>query len=251
MTAKAPLYTAIIVDDEKSNRLVLRTLLEKGFPEIGVVFETDDIEEAYTQINSLKPALLFLDIQMPKGSGFNLLKKFDSYPFEVIFVTSFDKYALNAIKSSALDYLLKPIERNDLKEAIEKFKKVQQLKGGTTNNALLQNLVADSDKKVAIHHKGNVVFLSVKEINYIEADVNYTHVHTDAITYYLAKTLSEWEEILSNYDNFIRISKSMIVNAAYCSYYEKGDPIILVLRNNVKTPVSRRRRSEVLEKLKK
>ncbi|MBL7909879.1 MAG: response regulator transcription factor [Bacteroidia bacterium] len=243
-------YTAIIVDDEKSNRLILNTLLKKGSPEIEVIFETDDIEEAFVQINKLKPDLLFLDIQMPKGGGFTLLKKFKEYPFEVIFVTSFDKYALNAIKASALDYLLKPVERADLKAAVEKFKHVQQKKLGVTNNPLLQNLVTESDKKVAIHHKGNVILLPIKDINYIEADINYTNVFTDTTSFYLPKTLGEWEEILLNHINFIRINKSMIVNTIYCSYYEKGDPIVLVLKNNIKGPVSRRRRAEVLEKLK-
>lgn len=244
-------YTAIIVDDEKSNRVILNTLLKKECPEIEVIYETDDIEDAFLEITNLKPNLLFLDIQMPKGGGFDLLKKFETYPFEVIFVTSYDKYALNAIKASALDYLLKPLERLDLKEAVEKFKKTQIKKNNTTSNQLLKNLVDTNDKKIAIHHKGNVFLLAINEINYIEADINYSHVYTDANAYHLPKTLTEWEEILSEYNEFIRINKSMIINTKYCSYYEKGEPIVVVLKNSLKAAVSRRRRSIVLDLLKR
>src|SRR5687767_7581205 len=102
--------TVILVDDEKKNREVFRNLLTNFFPEVDILGEAESVETAFELIGRVKPKLVFLDIQMPRSSGFNLLKKFDPVPFEVIFVTSYDQYAITAIKFSALDYLLKPVE---------------------------------------------------------------------------------------------------------------------------------------------
>lgn len=242
-------YRALVVDDERSSRLVLKKLLEQDCPEIEVVGDFGDIEEGYQAIRELKPDLVFLDIRMPKGDGFTLLERLGETKFEVIFVTSYDQYALNAIKASALDYLLKPVERKELVAAVEKFKK-RYLEKTPTNNELIRNLFAQKERKVAIHHKGNVMLLPVDDINFIVADINYTNVHTNYQNYYVAKTLADWEDILQEDKLFIRVNKSTLINCNYCSYYEKGNPIVLVLKNNAKIPVSRRRRSEVLDRIK-
>src|SRR4051812_47628005 len=115
--------TALLVDDEESSRIVLRNLLSDFFPEITIAGEASNVEDAYVIAREKQPELVFLDIQMPRSSGFTLLKKFQEVPFEVIFVTSYDKYAINAIRFSALDYLLKPVEVADLKNAIARVKK--------------------------------------------------------------------------------------------------------------------------------
>src|SRR5438309_1656858 len=121
---------AIIVDDEEKSRKVLRNLLEKFCPEVNVCAEADGVERAAKFIADMKPALVFLDIQMPTGNGFDLLKKYEELPFEVIFVTSYDEYAINAIKFSALDYLMKPVEVADLKNAVAKA--IKKIGTGTT-----------------------------------------------------------------------------------------------------------------------
>src|ERR1041385_8097688 len=126
---------AILVDDEEKSRRALRNLLEKFCPEVEVCAEADGVEKAAQLIKDLKPTLVFLDIQMPTGNGFDLLKKYDSLPFEVIFVTSYDEYAINAIKFSALDYLMKPVEVDDLKKAVGKAVK----KNGTGTTSLQGN----------------------------------------------------------------------------------------------------------------
>ena len=110
----------IIIDDETNSRDVLKRLLDASFKEVVVVAEASNVEEAYQLINLHKPDLIFLDIQMPKANGFKLLSKYHEIPFEVIFVTSYDSYAINAIKFNALDYLLKPIEIPDLEAAVKK-----------------------------------------------------------------------------------------------------------------------------------
>ncbi len=242
-------YRALIIDDERSSRLVLKKLLEQDCSEIDVLGELGDIEEGYHAIKELKPDLVFLDIRMPKGDSFTLLERLGETNFEVIFVTSYDQYALSAIKASALDYLLKPVERKELVAAVAKFKK-RFLEKTPTNSELIRNLFMQKERKVAIHHKGNVMLLPIEEINFIEADINYSNVYTHYQNYYVAKTLAEWEEILQEDKLFIRVNKSTIINCNYCSYYEKGNPVVLVLKNNNKVPVSRRRRSDVLERIK-
>ena len=116
----------VLVDDEESSRIVLRNLFRDFFPEIEIAGEAENVEEGYELIKNKKPELVFLDIQMPRASGFTLLQKFEEVPFEVIFVTGFDKYAINAIKFNALDYLLKPVEVTDLEAALNKAKKVSR-----------------------------------------------------------------------------------------------------------------------------
>jgi two-component system LytT family response regulator len=246
-------YNAIIVDDESDNRIVLKALLKLFCPEINVLAESDNIKEAYTLIQKHNPELLFLDIKMPGGGGFELLEKFTKHTFEVIFVTSYDQYALNAIKASALDYLLKPVEESDLKKAIEKFKKVSgSARSSEEYSQQIQTLKTNlEDQKIAIHNRGNVVLLPVKSIIEVEADSNYSNVFSEnADTINVPKTLGEWEELLAENPNFIRINKSSIINLTFCDHYEKGSPIVIVMKNGRKHPVSRRRRSEVLDKLK-
>src|SRR3990167_4315882 len=159
--------TAIIVDDEKSSREVLTNLIESFFKEIELLGEAENVDDAFKLIHTKKPQLVFLDIQMPRQSGFNLLKKFEELPFEVIFVTSYDQYAINAIKFSALDYLLKPVEVKDLKETISRAKKSIALK--TKSNVqivnLLRNLEIDAKgKQIAVHAGEKVKLLNEKDI---------------------------------------------------------------------------------------
>src|SRR5687768_7808677 len=111
---------SIIVDDEKNSREVLQTLLAKFCPEVNIVGEAASVKDAYQIISKTNPDLVFLDIEMPMGNGFSLLQKFDTIPFSVIFITSYDHYAINAIKFSAIDYLLKPVETSELKCAVSK-----------------------------------------------------------------------------------------------------------------------------------
>ncbi len=255
MTTNAEkIYNAIIVDDESDNRIVLGALLKLFCPEINVVAESDNIKQAYTLIQKHNPELLFLDIKMPGGGGFELLEKFTKHTFEIIFVTSYDQYALNAIKASALDYLLKPVEESDLKKAIEKFKKVNgsAARSSEQYSQQIQTLKTNlEDQKIAIHNRGNVVLLPVKNIIEVEADSNYSNVYSEnEDTINVPKTLGEWEELLGENLNFIRINKSSIINLTFCDHYEKGSPIIIVMKNGRKHAVSRRRRSEVLDKLK-
>jgi two-component system LytT family response regulator len=245
---------AIIVDDEEKSRRVLRSLLEKFCPEIQISGEAEGVEKAAQLVKELKPGLVFLDIQMPTGSGFDLLRKYEELPFEVIFVTSYDEYAINAIKFSALDYLMKPVEVEDLKRAVGKaVKKSAGSNTGLQVINLLNNTSEDHvEKSVAVHVNEKVMFVKINNIIRIEADNRYAHLHTkDGNKYTVTKTLKEFEEFLANNRSFVRINKNYMLNLNSVKNYSKGEPCIIETEDGMTFEVSRRKKQEILEVLKK
>lgn len=246
---------AILVDDEINSRIVLRSLLKKYADKIDIVDEAKSVDEAYEAIKQHQPQLVFLDIQMPRGDGFSLLTKYDTVPFEVIFVTSYDKYAINAIKFSALDYLLKPVEINDLEDAI--LRAVKRINEKKSNRPQIINLLhnltnAPQEHKITVHLSDNVKLIEAKSILFIEADGSYCHVHTaHEGSYITSKYLKDFEDYLGENSTFIRINKSILLNTKYISKYSKGEPCIIEMANGQSFEVSRRKKQEILEELKK
>jgi len=244
----------LIVDDEKNSRDVLLRLLARKFPEIQVVGEASSVEEAYTLIGESAPQLVFLDIQMPRASGFNLLKRFEEVPFEVIFVTSYDKYAITAIRFNALDYLLKPIEIEELEQAIRKAER--NIEAKVNSNFRIVNLLHQldddvEDKKMAVHSGEKVKMLSIRSILFIEADRRYCRLSmANGEVYTTARILREYEDYLANDPAFVRISKSCIINTRHIREYSKGEPFMITMSNSTVFEVSRRKKPEVLERLK-
>lgn len=243
-----------LVDDESGSREVLLSLLEKYFPQVEVVGQAANVEQAFDMIHTQKPQLVFLDIQMPKASGFDLLKKFEEVPFEVVFVTSFDSYAINAIKFSALDYLLKPVEVQDLEETINKAIKSIDLKNnkGLQIINLLHNLDTDiHEKKIAVHAGEKVKLLSEMEIVFAEGDGRYCHIILiNGETYTTARNLKEFEAYFQITNNFVRIAKDLLINIKHIKNYSKGEPCIIEMANGKTFEVARRKKTEVLGKLK-
>jgi two-component system, LytTR family, response regulator len=247
--------TCIIIDDEVSGRLVLKELISKFCSQVRIIGEAGNIQDAYELIVTKKPDLILLDIQMPGGSGFDLLRKFDTIDFEVVFVTSFDKFAINAIKFSALDYLLKPVEVKDLVTAMEKAseERFNSSQRHPVYINLLNNLDESvKDKMIPIHHNDRVKMLKLSEIICFEADSNYTNIFTSANEKFSpAKLLKDFEDFLADHPDFMRVSKSAIINLSYIKEYSKGDPCILYMRNGKEFEVSRRKKAELTEKIKK
>jgi len=246
--------TAVIVDDEEKSRKVLKSLLKSFFPEVELLGETGNVEDAFKLIEETKPQLVFLDIQMPRANGFSLLKKFDTVPFEVIFVTSYDKYAINAIKFSALDYLLKPIEVKDLKEAMEKADRAIDMKSNKSVQIInLLNAVNPEEKlrKIAIHETDHVKLIDSDFVVSIEGDGSYCNIITqDNQRFTLAKYIKDFEEYLGETHNFMRIHKSCLLNLKHIVKYSKGEPCMIEMSNGQSFEVSRRKKQEVLERLK-
>ncbi len=245
----------ILIDDEPSGRIVLKELLTKYCPGVQIADEAASVTEAYEKISSLQPDFIFLDIQMPGGNGFDLLKKFDEINFDTIFVTSYDKYAITAIKFSALDYLLKPVDISDLVSSVEKVKSRKNSAGHPGN--LVVNLLNNIDdtvneKKLAIHHTDKVKFLKLSDIVCFEAANNYTCIFTaDDQKYTAPRVLKDFEDFLPEQKNFIRLNKGVIVNVTYIQHYSKGEPCVISLKNKQEYEISRRRKIELKEVLQK
>jgi two-component system LytT family response regulator len=246
---------ALIIDDEADNRGVLRKLLTKFCPGVEVCAEADSVASAYEKIIDHKPQVIFLDIQMPGDNGFSLLKKFTEIPFEVIFVTSYDRYAIEAIKFSALDYLLKPVEISELQATVGRLEKVIEQKG--TRKKQVVNLILhleeeDIEKKVAVHQNDSVVLLPLREITHMEAERNYTLIVTSKKEKFTSsKNLGEFEDMLENYPQFIRINKHCLINMNFINDYSKGEPCMLTVNGEFSFEISRRKKQEILEILKK
>jgi two-component system LytT family response regulator len=189
---------------------------------------------------------VFLDIEMPEIDGFQFLDHFTHRNFEVVFVTAYDKYALNAIKESAVDYLLKPIDSDDLKETIQKVKEKIELKD--SKDFLEESLRSLSDQRISVPIDGKLIFLSTEELVYCESDGNYcTLFLSNDKSLFVTKKLKEIHELLPE-RQFYRVHNSYIVNLQKVKEYLKADSI-LVMDNDKKIPVSRSRKSSFLDKM--
>lgn len=242
----------IIIDDENGARESLHNLIEKYCPQLEIVAKATNIEDAYKLINELAPQLIFLDIEMPNGNGFDLLQKFSSINFDVIFTTAYDHYAIKAIKYSAIDYLLKPIDIDDLKSAVEKV--IQKQNDKLIKNeqilSLLNNLKPEqADKKIALHEGDGLTFVRLKEIIRCESDGNYTTIILEGNKRIVtSKTLGEYEELFSN-ENFFRIHRSHLIHLNHIKKYIKGEGGYVIMSDGSQVEVSRRKKQEFLDKI--
>ena len=242
---------AIIVDDEKHCRESLQSMLQMHCPEILLAATCADAATAITAIETHKPDIVFLDIEMPRMNAFDLLQKLTCIEFEIIFTTAYDQYAIRAIKFSALDYLLKPVDAEELKVAVERLKsrprhnmekeQVQQVVNNLSD-------AAQHDFKLIISTLEGNFFLLPDEIMYCEGNDNYTHFHlTKGRKLVSAKTLKEYEEILSE-QGFLRIHKSYLVNLKFAVRFSKANST-LVLQDYTTLEVSRRKKEVVINAL--
>jgi two-component system, LytTR family, response regulator len=245
---------AIITDDEKSSRIVLKNLLANFCPEVEVVGEAGSVEEAYVHVDEVKPELMFLDIQMPNGNGFTLLQRYEQIPFDVVFITSYDQYAINAIRFNALDYLLKPIVITELQDAVKKaISRRSSLSFPSSNmNNLIQNMGLDLlEQRIAFHKNDQVRYIPVKNISHIKSDGNYSIVITDNNELFSSsKTLKEYDDYLSSFPGFIRIHRNCVINVRMLKSYSKTEPCVITMDNGETLEISRRKKQEVLESLK-
>jgi two-component system LytT family response regulator len=243
----------IIIDDEEKSRRVLKKLITDFCPGVQVVGEAGNVEDGYRLICSLKPQLVILDIQMPTGSGFSLLEKFTEIPFDIIFVTGFDQYAINAIKFSALDYLLKPVDVKELKSAMAravlKARHKEDRQVQIVN--LLNNIDPDNlEKRISVHKNEKVMFINISDILYVEADDRYSTITTKQDeTYTLAKTLKDFEEFFATSESLMRISRSLMINVDHVTSYTKMEPCIMTMKDGKNFEIPRRKKQEILEKL--
>ncbi|MGQ8337403.1 LytR/AlgR family response regulator transcription factor [Sunxiuqinia sp. A32] len=242
---------SIIVDDEPKSRSNLRDLLSEYCKQVQIVGEAASAIEALKLVKQVNPDIVFLDIEMPGGSGFDLLKSLNDQQFEVVFVTAFDKYGIQAVKFCAIDYLLKPIDIFELSKAVEKASiQINRKK----ENQRLAELVAnidrpDEEKRLALPLADKIEFVVINHIVRIEADGNYTRIFIEGSKEYLVcKTLKEYHEILEPY-GFIRTHQSHLINCRKISAYVKTDGGYILLDGGGNVPISRQKKEEVLKKI--
>lgn len=247
------MVNAIIIDDELKSRELLQELLSSFCPSVKVIGTADAIEPAERLIRSLNPHVIFLDIEMPLGNGFALLQKFNNPSFEVIFTTAYNHYAVKAIKFSALDYLLKPIDIDDLKKAVEKV----ETKISSKTEDISQRLEVffshfkekTNPKKIAISSTKGITFVEISDIIRCESNVNYTNIFLkNKVQITVPKTLKDYEELLSDY-NFFRVHNSSLVNIDHVEQYIKEGGHI-VMSDGVSVEVSRSRKKEFMQRFK-
>lgn len=232
--------------------MALTSLLERYCPNVIISGEAEGVQTGIKQIRQFKPDVIFLDIQMQDGSGFRLLESFDQVNFEIIFTTAFDQYAIKAIKYSALDYLLKPIIPEELIDAVKKVEDRKIAKNANINqniDVLLDNIKnKNSDsKKIVLTTAEKIHVIHVSEILRCESDNYYTNFFfTDGTKLLVSKTLKENEKMLKDH-NFIRPHKSHLINVAYIKGYMKNDGGYILMSDNSKVPVSRRRKELIIE----
>jgi two-component system LytT family response regulator len=237
---------AIIVDDELNVRLGLAAMIKEYCPNIEVVGQAASVQEGFDAIQALKPQIVFLDIKLPDGTGFDLLFKISNLNLKVIFITAFSEFALKAFKYSAIDYLLKPVIPDELINAVEKASKfIQQEKDLNEISSIISKKNGDNPQKIIIKTKTEAFYVDIDSIISCKADGNYCIFNIlNAKPIMVAKTLKSYEEILVHH-NFIRVHQSFLVNKKFVASFQND---MLKLTNGESIEVSRRKKS-IIHKL--
>lgn len=242
----------IIIDDEKQARNSLISDLRKYTAKIEIIGEADSVENAVKLIDSNHPNLIFLDINLGDGSGFNVLEKCSFKNFKVIFVTAYDQYAIKAFKVSALDFLLKPVDIDELGQAIDKAIRTNDVEQLKNNLAVYKEnkTVVDTDKKIVLRELDVVHIVKLKDLISCEASGIYTTFYiNNKEQIVVSKNLKEYEGILESF-GFLRVHNSYLINAHKIDKFEKADGGFLIMEGGQRIPVSQRKRDVVIDFLK-
>lgn len=244
---------AVLIDDEQNNIDNLQYLLHRHCPEVQVLATARNAADGKTSILQCQPDLVFLDIQMPDKNGFELLQSLPGYRFEVIFVTAFDQYGIQAVKFAAIDYLLKPINTEELKTAVNKVaeKNRQQKQNGQIEYLLqlLQHQQQKEEHRIALPTTKETRFVRLQDITRCESVNNYTTFHfNNGEKLMVSKPIYEYEELLGDY-GFIRCHQSHLVNKKYVKSWIREDGSYLLLEDGSQVPVSRQKKDTIKQEL--
>lgn len=253
------MISSVIVDDEKKARAFLKGHLNAFCPDVTIAGEAENVASAVQTIKTINPDLVFLDIKMPDGTGFDVIERLrkedtkDELKFKIIFTTAFDEYAIKAIKFSALDYLLKPIDPEELVAALKRSKLISSKQNSVAKvDVLLENIksLSDQNKKIALNTSNKTFVYKISDIIRCESSGSYTLVYvknTEPIL--ISKSLGEAEELLKDYQ-FERIHKSHLINLNYLRTFIKTDGGYVEMENGDMIPVSNRKREYLIQLLK-
>lgn len=236
----------VIIDDEEDSISLLRIQLKKHCAQVGAIYSFNSPIKALQEIEGLNPDLVFLDIEMPELNGFQLLERLTPIKFKVVFTTAYNEFAIKAFRFSALDYLVKPVDVNDLVEAVNKAVVKENLSDKQLNHFQRQ-MNLERVNKIAVSSLSGVVFINVDDILYVEASSNYSIlVLLDGEKVIISKTLKDVQEILED-RNFFRIHRQYIINLNKVKFFNKND-CLLTLENNKQLQVARIQKDKLIEK---
>jgi two-component system LytT family response regulator len=242
----------LIIDDENKARSLLAYYVQSFVPEINEVRQAESVDDALETLKTYSPDIVFLDVEMPHKNGFDFLVSLDKIPFDVIFTTAYNQYAIQAIRFSALDYLMKPVDPDELKGAVQRH--LEKKQSEQQRGELLSNLKENINKKevkdftLAVPSAEGVHFFKIEEIVRLEADGSYTIIHLlNKRPFVASKTLKHFEEMLDEF-TFIRTHKSHLVNRKHITRISNDHEFVL-LTDGSKAEVSRRKKDEVMQQL--
>jgi two-component system LytT family response regulator len=254
------LFTAVIIEDESLFLSAFKSVLQFSCPEVKLLGDAGSVKTARELVNSVKPEIIFLDIQLSDGSAFDLLKLLQSdtekdptLKLRIIFTTGFNQFAIQAFRFSAIDYLLKPIVKDELVEAVNKASQLITAQGTENQYKVLLDNVAKSDieKKICLSTSGEMRICEVNEIIRCEAEHNYTTFYfTTGKPLMISKTIKEYDDMLKDF-GFERVHQSHLVNLKQVKSYIKKEGGFLLLNDGSEVPIARRKKDQVLEKMKK
>jgi len=242
----------IIIEDETNARKALENMLTFYAPDIKIVGHAESVADGLTLINEQNPDLLLLDVHLSDGTGFDLLKKIKNKSFKIVFVTAFDKYALPAIKLSAIDYLLKPVKPDELRKAISKVRNAMEdeEQANLQIETVIENFNQNNqNKKIILNTNTNIYVIEINQLVHCESVGNYTTVHIkEKDKVMISKTLKEFEGMLSPY-GFFRIHQSHLINMEYVETYEKKGGGRVKLKTGEVLAVSSRKKDNFIKVL--
>lgn len=246
------IFKSIIVEDEPDNRRNLRLMLENYCPQVEVIGEAANVQEGIQEIRRQQPDLVFLDVEMPDGTGFDLLQAVPGMDFRVIFVTAYSHYAIKAIKFNAMDYILKPIDITELCQAVDKVTQDQQKDDSLSRIRNMLSNFQNSDyqsRRIPLASADALKMVEIRNIVRLQGENNYTRFFLkDESPILVSKTIKEFVELLEPYQ-FMRVHQSHVVNLNYVSSFVKSDGGYLVMEDGSEVGVSRNRKADLLEKL--
>jgi two-component system LytT family response regulator len=240
----------IIVDDEIGAREILVQMLKLYCTDIEIIGLAHNVDSAYELISSLNPDLVFLDIKMPDGSGFNLLERFPKLNFQVIFVTAHEEYAIKAFRFSALDYILKPVDPSDLINAVDKVSGINNVNDLDQQFKIMKenfyNESTQTEKKIVLRTTENIYVIPISEVVRCRSEKNYTYFYfTNREKIIVSRTLKDFEELLTDH-GFMRVHRSNLINLKYISRYEKSEGGYVIMLDNSRVDVSHRKKEKLL-----
>lgn len=244
---------AILIDDESSSIETLQWLIKTYCPEVSVLTTFNSGEEALKNISNYNPDVVFLDIEMPKMNGFEFLERMKPLPFDVVFTTAYDNFAVKAFKYAAINYLLKPVDPADLEATIERLKIKSSAPSKDQLDLLFQNLSGKENTvaRIALSVGDGLIFCNTQDIAYCQAESNYTHVVlVDGKKHLVAKTLKELDDTLSGKD-FFRVHNSYLININHIVKLVKGEGGYILMPDGAQITISRTRRDDFFKQFAK